>query len=100
MIIIVRFWFDFVGFLTAKRASSHTKDFFESDISKRINVFTHSMRNNSSTICLSMTMLRLSEDNDASINAERKQHRTLLCAKIQIDYGICKKNKWNFMRIA
>lgn len=44
-----------------------------------------------------MTMLRLSEGNDASINAERKQHRTLLCAKIQIDYGISKKSGRIFM---
>ena len=42
-------------------------------------------------------MLRLSEGNDASINAERKQHRTLLCAKIQIDYGISKKSGRIFM---
>ena len=34
-----------------------------------------------------MTMLRLSEGNDASINAERKQHRTLLCAKIRLSEG-------------
>jgi len=45
------------------------------------------MRNKSLTISLSLTILRLSEDNDASINAKRKQHRTLLCAKIRLSEG-------------